>query len=554
MSIEAAQAFSNPEAMLTATEPYPPKNAPTVASRSLLRQAVLDTWSSRLARTGLAWLALLVFFAIFAPFLANTHPLAMKVAGRWSSPLLHNLTPADVMLLIDMVVALVLVATRPLSFVQSVGLVLWFTALAIPLTYWPQLDTSGRFSGVTAPPGVNTLGSVIQGFLVFSLILAVAAAAGFAGWKLLQPIVDGAHLSSLKRVWLVARALVLVGLIIWGLVRLLLHGYHSGRLHAQWTDIVMGFDWWGIVLLPLLIRPPQRVAAGGGGAAVALVALLIFCPVRPPENFDYTHYRGLAAQGKVESVIYVPIPYSPRDRLRDQPDARLTPPGRQHWLGTDTNGSDLASELIHASRIALSIGFVATGISVVIGIIVGGFMGYYAGLLDLLGMRFMEIFEAVPRLFLLITITAFVEKRDIYLLLVVFGLTGWTGYARFLRAEFFTLRKLDYVQAAIAAGLPRRSILFKHMLPNGLTPILVSTTFGVASAILYESALSFLGLGLVDEASWGSLLNQARAAGTGFIPWIATFPGLMIFLTVFSYNLVGEAVRDALDPKLRKRD
>jgi peptide/nickel transport system permease protein len=165
-----------------------------------------------------------------------------------------------------------------------------------------------------------------------------------------------------------------------------------------------------------------------------------------------------------------------------------------------------------------------------------------------------EIFEAVPRLFLLIAITAFRKERDIYLMMTVIGLTGWMSYARFLRAEFFTLRKLDFVQAAKAAGLPEWSILFRHMLPNGLTPILVTTTFGVASAILYESTLSFLGLGLVDQASWGALLNQARAGGTGFIWWIALFPGLAIFLTVFSYNLVGEAVRDALDPKLRKRD
>ena len=181
-------------------------------------------------------------------------------------------------------------------------------------------------------------------------------------------------------------------------------------------------------------------------------------------------------------------------------------------------------------------------------------MGYFAGPLDLLGMRFIEIYEAIPRLFLLIMVTAFVKQRNIYLMMVVIGLTGWTGYARFIRAEFFTLRKRDFVQAAIAAGLPRGTVVFRHMLPNGLTPILVNTTFGVASAILYESTLSFLGLGLVDEASWGALLNQARAAGTGFIWWLASFPGVMIFLAVFSYNLVGEAVRDALDPKLQKRD
>ena len=155
-------------------------------------------------------------------------------------------------------------------------------------------------------------------------------------------------------------------------------------------------------------------------------------------------------------------------------------------------------------RIALSIGFIATGISVVIGIIIGGLMGYYAGLLDLLGMRFIEIFEAIPRLFLLITVTAFVQQRNIYLMMTVIGADRLDRLCPVpARRSSSPLRKLDYVQAAIAAGLPRRSILFRHMLPNGLTPILVNTTFGVARRILYESVLSFLGLGLVDEASWG---------------------------------------------------
>jgi len=143
---------------------------------------------------------------------------------------------------------------------------------------------------------------------------------------------------------------------------------------------------------------------------------------------------------------------------------------------------------------------------------------------------------------------------DLYLLMVVIGLTGWTGDARFIRAEFLRLRNQDFVQAATAAGLPLRSVLFRHMLPNGITPVLVSTSFGVASAILLESTLSFLGLGDPDRPSWGQLLNQARSAGAAITWWIALFPGLAIFLTVFGYNLIGEALRDALDPKLLKRE
>lgn len=419
MSIEAAEEFRSPVGPFGVSDP---RAEPQIGSggtdfsrppRSLIRQAVIDTLSSSTARAGLVWLVLLAFFAVFGPFLANTYPIALKMDGRWSSPLLKNLSPSDVLLLIASIEAIALAIFRPLRFGSSLGLI----------------------------------------------VLTVLLAAGPC------------------------------------------------------------FLW-----------------------------------VHPEQNVDYTRYRQLEADGKVKAVYHTPIPYSPSDRLRDNRKARLLPPSNTHWLGTDTNGADVASNILHASRIALSIGLMATGISLVIGIIIGGIMGYYVGAIDLLGMRFIEIFEAIPRLFLLITITAWVQHRNIYLMMTVIGLTGWTGYARFLRAEFFTLRKQDFVQAAIAGGLPRRSVLFRHMLPNGLTPLLVSTSFGVASAILYESVLSFLGLGLIDEPSWGAMLNQARAGGTGFIWWIAIFPGLAIFLTVFAYNLVGESVRDALDPKLRKRD
>jgi peptide/nickel transport system permease protein len=206
--------------------------------------------------------------------------------------------------------------------------------------------------------------------------------------------------------------------------------------------------------------------------------------------------------------------------------------------------------MIHACRIALSIGVVSTGISVIIGVTIGGLMGYFAGRLDLFGMRLIEIFEAIPTLFLLITFVAFFG-RNLYLIMAIIGITGWTDEARFIRAEFLRLRKQDFVHAAVASGLPLRSILFRHLLPNGISPILVTTSFGIASAILYESVLSFLGIGLVEEPSWGQMLNQARGVGGSFVWWIALYPGLAIFLTVFTYNLLGEALRDALDPKLR---
>jgi peptide/nickel transport system permease protein len=205
--------------------------------------------------------------------------------------------------------------------------------------------------------------------------------------------------------------------------------------------------------------------------------------------------------------------------------------------------------MIHATRLALAVGFIAQGVALVIGVIIGGLMGYFAGWVDLLGLRLVEIFSAIPQLYLLLAFVAYFE-RNIYMIMFIIGLTSWMGYAYFVRAEFLRLRNQDYVQAAVACGLPLRSILFQHMLPNGLAPVLVSLTFGIAGAILAETALSFLGLGVVDQPSWGSLLNQAVAEGGGFNWWLATFPGLAIFLTVFAFNLTGEAIRDALDPKL----
>jgi peptide/nickel transport system permease protein len=204
--------------------------------------------------------------------------------------------------------------------------------------------------------------------------------------------------------------------------------------------------------------------------------------------------------------------------------------------------------MIHASRIALGIGFIATGIALLIGVFIGGLMGYFSGVVDMIGMRLVEIFEAIPTLFLLLTFVAFFG-RDLYIMMAIIGLTSWTGYTRYLRAEFLKLREQDYVQAAVALGLPLRSILFRHMLPNGVAPVLVGASFGVASAILAEATLSFLGLGLVDSPSWGQMLNQA-VQQSAFNWWMAIFPGGAIFLTVFAYNLIGDALRDAIDPHL----
>ncbi|MCG8061361.1 MAG: ABC transporter permease [Candidatus Thiodiazotropha endolucinida] len=289
-------------------------------------------------------------------------------------------------------------------------------------------------------------------------------------------------------------------------------------------------------------------------SVLAVAALLAYLWVKPQQLVIYEQYRVADAAGEYDWVVYAPVPFSPKDYQRDRGDTGLEAPlsqqSRAHWFGTEQNGADVLSRMVHASRIALGIGFVATGIAMLLGIIIGGLMGYFSGVVDILGMRLVEIFEAVPTLFLLLTFVAFFG-RSLYIMMVIIGITSWPGYARYVRAEFLRLRKQDFVQAAEAAGLPLPSILFRHMLPNGMGPVLVAASFGVASAILAEATLSFLGLGLVDDPSWGEMLNQA-VQSSRFNWWMAAFPGGAIFLTVFAYNLIGESLRDAIDPYLSK--
>ena len=186
-----------------------------------------------------------------------------------------------------------------------------------------------------------------------------------------------------------------------------------------------------------------------------------------------------------------------------------------------------------------------------IGVTIGAIMGYFGGWIDLLLFRIVEIFMAVPVLFLLI-VAAGVLPRNTYMMMAIIGMFSWTGAARFTRAEFMKLRKQEFVQAAQAVGLPLRAILFRHMLPNGVTPVLVDASFSIAAAISIEATLSYLGLGPDGQASWGKLLSSATASTGTFVWWLAVFPGLAIFLSVLSYNMLGEALRDAIDPKLRK--
>ena len=280
-----------------------------------------------------------------------------------------------------------------------------------------------------------------------------------------------------------------------------------------------------------------------------LVIGITLLQVFVPRKLDATDYKSMIASGNASNAIFPIVPYG---YARTDIKVSQQKPTNEHWLGTDDVGSDVLCRLIHGTRVSLSVGFVAVGISSVIGIMFGAVMGYFGGKVDFLGMRLLEIMMSVPTFFLIITIVAFFP-RSLFNIMIIIGITSWTGDARFVRAEFFKLRNQDFVQAAISLGLPLRSILFRHMLPNGIAPVLVNLTFGIAGAIFIESALSFLGFGVAPPTpSWGQMLSTGVSTSGQFLWWLTLFPGLAIFFTVTAYNLLGEGLRDAIDPKLRK--
>ncbi|MGH7819526.1 MAG: ABC transporter permease [Candidatus Binatia bacterium] len=250
---------------------------------------------------------------------------------------------------------------------------------------------------------------------------------------------------------------------------------------------------------------------------------------------------------RVEGAVFPPIPYSPRQvQLAEE---SFAPPSRRHWLGTDQLGRDVASGMVHGTRVSLTIGLVVVAIQLTIGVLLGGLAGYYGGWIDIALSRLFELMLSVPAFFLILTVAA-VLPPSIYNVMIILGLIGWVGIARFIRSEFLRLRGLDFVTAARALGVSNASIMFRHILPNALAPVLVSASFGVASAILSESGLSFLGVGVpADLVTWGSILAVSRS--NTFAWWLAIFPGLAIFVTVTAYNLLGDGLRDALDPRLK---
>jgi peptide/nickel transport system permease protein len=238
-------------------------------------------------------------------------------------------------------------------------------------------------------------------------------------------------------------------------------------------------------------------------------------------------------------------PYDPNDI---NVKAILLSPSWQHWMGTDGLGRDVLSRMLYGGRISLLVGLVAVGISTAIGILLGAIAGYYRGWVDTLIMRLVDVMLSIPSFFLILAVIAFLTPSIINVMIVI-GLTSWMGVTRLVRAEFLSLSGREFVLASRTLGAKDARLIFTHLLPNSLTPIIVSSVLGVAGAVLMESGLSFLGLGVqAPQASWGNILTDGKDY-IQFAWWLSLFPGLAILITVLGYNLLGEGLRDALDPR-----
>lgn len=482
-------------------------------------------------------------------------------ASGVSSPLLRFLSVVDLTLLVGAVAGLVLIVPRWWGSRSERAKVLLTVSLQAGLT----LLIHALFSGMAASR------DAAQWLLDFRQMpsFAVLASLGIAG--LAGALFVFAH--PLTKLSSRAGVSLLVGLVLFGLMA------------TRWATPLPNFNYVALeargqasATFTLIPWSPQQ-----GGTAVDLLppGSNVYSQVLPGLEVDLDDraretgvlVKDMALEPEVLAALEQrlgfargSLPADPqvamaavRERLQTQPDMNVTQavefletlPGPAYSLGTDSGGRDMLSQLLHACRLSISIGLVSTAIAVVIGVTIGALMGYFGGWVDMLLYRVVEVFMAIPLLFLLI-VAAAVLPRNTYVMMAIIGCVTWTGSARFIRAEFYKLRGQDFVQSARAVGLPLRSVLFKHMLPNGVTPVLVDASFAIAAAILAEAVLSYLGLGPSNQASWGRLLSDANNQVGKFMWWLAIFPGFAIFLTVLSYNLIGEALRDAIDPKLKK--
>lgn len=418
----------------------------------------------------------------------------------------------------------------PVSPTLVAGLVLWIT---IPVVLVAAVALAGKTrQGLKAAFMTEHLGAFA---LALNMVLFLAAA--LFVWQYPFPPVEVPVWWTLTK-WqvvglLAAVLLALVPLTLWRLRRsshpAAQRRWIAAVIHAYAILLVVLF-FTDARIVPSRIFTSRTVEAGGRTFTIRLER----------------DYRREAAEGAKADYLFPPIRNAPTDILAG---AKFERPSAEHLLGTDRLGRDSFARIIFGTRVSLAVGFIAVGLSVAIGVLVGGISGYFGGWVDLLLQRFVEIFICFPGFFLMLTIIALWGPK-LWIIMIVIGIVSWTGTARFIRAEILKVKSLDYVTAARALGLRPFAIIMRHAMPNSIAPVLVSATFGIASAVSIEVTLSFLGLGDPDQPSWGLMLKQARDVAT-VSPSLLVIPGVTIFFAVLAYNLVGEGLRDAIDPRLK---
>ncbi len=267
-------------------------------------------------------------------------------------------------------------------------------------------------------------------------------------------------------------------------------------------------------------------------SAIVLVFIILLCVVGP---LIFTRYGVNQMDPPNSSNPYLGI---------------FKPPSRYHWLGTDELGRDQFIRLLYGGRVSLAVGFLSVLLASAIGIIVAAFAGFYGGIIDTILMRFTDIMFSIPVLPLLIVLAAIIPGGGVWKIVIVITIFGWMSVARLVRGMFLAIKEEEYIEAAKAIGVPSLSIMFKHMLPNAMSPVIVAATLGVGGNIIYEASLSFLGLGIMPpKPSWGNMLQNAQS--TMFLaPWLIWWPGIAILTTTVAFNFLGDGLRDALDPRL----
>lgn len=514
MSSTASNSAPRPAQPAVVTGVQLMKGIGTRPARGFWAEAWSQVFKRRAAVVAMVWLGILAFFAVFAPLLANGHPIWMtwtdaQGATRGRSPLWTSLSALDLILIATVLLGAPLIIFAPR---QRRAARAW-----------------GVFAGLLTAIAIFAIASTVQGRLEAWAVEDARSTMVAASDQAAQRVPP--------------------------LVRRSYGGYVIGGLVAAIVVAIGAF-------LPIGSRR-ARVIVCVTAAAFALLAV----GSRWTSNFQRFDSLDRVAAGEVQA-IYTLVPWSPGQRFSDldrkpplsnfaamrglPADSPLH--DHRYVMGTDAFGGDVLTQILHACRLSISIGVVSTGIALCIGITIGALMGYFGGWVDLLLFRLVEVIMAVPVLFLLIVAVSVLspEFKTTYWIMAIIGCFTWTGMARYTRAEFMRLRNQDFVQAAEATGVPLRSVLFKHMLPNGVAPVLVDASFAVAAAIAIEAVLSYLGLGPTDSPSWGRLLSSAISQEGVFRWWLAVFPGAAIFLTIISYNLLGETLRDAIDPKLKK--